>query len=99
VDHWLESQGWKTASKAPVKNVDLWQELDAAQLTHQIEWRWVRGHTGHPGNERADQLANRGVDLVLSGRAWGISPSNILCAVLTLVLVGAGLCLASPHGI
>ena len=72
ITEWItgwKAKGWKTASKAPVKNVDLWQELDAAQLTHQIEWRWVRGHTGHPGNERADQLANRGVDLVLSGGA------------------------------
>lgn len=72
ITEWItgwKAKGWKTASKAPVKNVDLWQELDAAQLTHQIEWRWVRGHTGHPGNERADQLANRGVDLVLSGEA------------------------------
>lgn len=72
ITEWItgwKAKGWKTASKAPVKNVDLWQELDAAQHTHQIEWRWVRGHTGHPGNERADQLANRGVDLVLSGGA------------------------------
>lgn len=72
ITEWItgwKAKGWKTASKAPVKNVDLWQALDAAQLTHQIEWRWVRGHTGHPGNERADQLANRGVDLVLSGGA------------------------------
>jgi ribonuclease HI len=72
ITEWItgwKAKGWKTAAKAPVKNVDLWQELDAAQLTHQIEWRWVRGHTGHPGNERADQLANRGVDLVLSGGA------------------------------
>lgn len=72
ITEWIsgwKAKGWKTASKAPVKNVDLWQELDAAQMTHQIEWRWVRGHTGHPGNERADQLANRGVDQVLSGGA------------------------------
>jgi len=72
ITEWIsgwKAKGWKTAAKAPVKNVDLWQELDAAQLTHQIEWRWVRGHTGHPGNERADQLANRGVDQVLSGGA------------------------------
>ena len=65
---WLsgwKAKGWKTASKAPVKNVDLWQALDQAQTAHKIEWRWVRGHTGHPGNERADQLANRGVESVL----------------------------------
>ena len=67
---WLpgwKARGWKTATKAPVKNVDLWQRLDSLVNSglHQIEWRWVRGHNGHPGNERADQLANQGVDLVL----------------------------------
>ena len=64
---WLagwKAKGWKTAAKAPVKNVDLWQALDAAQSQHQIEWRWVKGHSGHPGNERADLLANRGVESV-----------------------------------
>lgn len=60
-----KAKGWKTASRAPVKNVDLWQALDQAQARHKIEWIWVRGHTGHPGNERADQLANRGVESVL----------------------------------
>ena len=62
---WLagwKARGWKTAAKAPVKNVDLWQALDAATIPHQIEWRWVKGHSGNPGNERADQLANRGVE-------------------------------------
>ena len=70
ITEWItgwKAKGWKTASKAPVKNVDLWQALDAAQSTHKIEWRWVRGHTGHHGNERADQLANRGVEKVLAG--------------------------------
>jgi len=65
ITEWLagwKAKGWKTASKAPVKNVDLWQALDAATTQHQIEWRWVKGHSGHPGNERADQLANRGVE-------------------------------------
>lgn len=68
ITEWItgwKAKGWKTASKAPVKNVDLWQALDQAQATHQIEWKWVRGHTGHAGNERADQLANRGVDSVM----------------------------------
>lgn len=60
--HGWKARGWKTAAKAPVKNVDLWQALDAAQARHSIEWRWVRGHNGHPGNERADALANLGVD-------------------------------------
>jgi len=59
--HGWKARGWKTAAKAPVKNVDLWQALDAAQARHTIQWRWVRGHNGHPGNERADALANRGV--------------------------------------
>lgn len=63
--HGWKARGWKTASRAPVKNVDLWQALDAAQARHKIEWRWVRGHNGHPGNERADALANRGVETVL----------------------------------
>ncbi|WP_394778976.1 ribonuclease HI [Undibacterium sp.] len=67
ITEWIKgwkAKGWRTASKAPVKNVDLWQALDAAQSTHKIEWIWVRGHSGHPGNERADQLANLGVDSV-----------------------------------
>ena len=70
---WLKgwkARGWLTASKEPVKNVDLWQRLDALVhgAGHKIEWRWVKGHAGHPGNERADALANRGVDLALSKR-------------------------------
>ena len=67
ITEWLagwKAKGWKTAAKAPVKNVDLWQALDAATQQHQIEWRWVKGHSGHAGNERADQLANRGVESV-----------------------------------
>jgi ribonuclease HI len=59
--HGWKARGWKTAAKEPVKNVDLWQALDAAQARHTIEWRWVKGHAGHEGNERADQLANLGV--------------------------------------
>jgi ribonuclease HI len=65
ITEWIngwKSRGWKTASRAPVKNVDLWQALDAAQARHKIEWRWVKGHAGHDGNERADALANRGVE-------------------------------------
>jgi ribonuclease HI len=70
---WLagwKARGWRTASKEPVKNVDLWQQMDALVNSggHEIVWRWVRGHNGDPGNERADQLANRGVDKAL-GRA------------------------------
>jgi ribonuclease HI len=65
IQEWMpnwKKRGWKTAAKQPVKNVDLWQQLDEQVQRHQITWQWVRGHTGHPGNERADQLANRGVD-------------------------------------
>jgi ribonuclease HI len=66
ITEWLpgwKAKGWKTAAKQPVKNVDLWQQLDALVHTagHEIEWRWVKGHAGDPGNERADALANRGV--------------------------------------
>nr|WP_217343918.1 ribonuclease HI [Noviherbaspirillum sp. L7-7A]MBV0878007.1 ribonuclease HI [Noviherbaspirillum sp. L7-7A] len=63
--HGWKKRGWKTASKEPVKNADLWQALDAAQARHRVEWRWVRGHSGHVGNERADQLANRGCASVM----------------------------------
>ena len=58
--HGWKARGWKTASKEPVKNEDLWRALDAARDQHAVEWRWVRGHNGHPGNERADALANMG---------------------------------------
>lgn len=65
-----KKRGWKTASKQPVKNVDLWQRLDAAVQRHEIDWQWVKGHSGHPGNERADALANRGIDeMKQQGRA------------------------------
>jgi ribonuclease HI len=64
---WIE-RGWRTASKKPVKNRDLWQRLEAATERHQVDWRWVRGHSGDPDNERADQLANDGVDRILLTR-------------------------------
>ena len=65
-----KARGWKTATKQPVKNVDLWQRLDGLvnSAGHKIEWRWVRGHNGDPGNEHADMLANRGVEQVLMQR-------------------------------
>lgn len=63
--HGWKRNGWKTSDKKPVKNADLWQTLDQLAAGHNIEWRWVRGHAGHPENERADQLANRGVAGVL----------------------------------
>ncbi|ATP27939.1 ribonuclease HI [Chromobacterium violaceum] len=63
--HGWKARGWKTAAKAPVKNADLWQQLDAERNRHlDVEWRWVKGHAGHEFNERADQLANKGVESV-----------------------------------
>lgn len=60
--HGWKRNGWKTADRKPVKNADLWQELDRLAAQHQLEWLWVKGHAGDPGNERADVLANRGID-------------------------------------
>ena len=65
--HGWKRRGWKTASKEPVKNEDLWRELDRLAAQHRIEWIWVKGHAGHPENERADQLARRGVEQVRTG--------------------------------
>jgi ribonuclease HI len=65
ITEWMvnwKKRGWKTAAKKPVKNVDLWQRLDQALAPHQVKWHWVRGHSGHPENELADELANRGID-------------------------------------
>ena len=62
--HNWKARGWKTASKQPVKNAELWQALDNEVSKHQVHWHWVKGHAGHPGNEKADELANRGVELV-----------------------------------
>jgi ribonuclease HI len=64
ITEWLagwKARGWRTAAKAPVKNEDLWKRLDAARLRHQVDWRWVKGHAGHPLNERADGLARQGM--------------------------------------
>ncbi len=61
IDGW-KARGWRTAAKAPVKNVDLWKKLDEAVRAHEIDWIWVKGHAGHEGNERADALANKGVE-------------------------------------
>ena len=60
--HNWKRNGWKTANKKPVKNADLWQALDVAITNHDVQWHWVKGHAGNPGNERADALANRGID-------------------------------------
>ncbi len=66
--HDWKRRGWRTSSKAPVKNEDLWRELDRLAAEHEIEWQWVKGHSGHDGNEAADRLANRGVQSVLGGK-------------------------------
>ena len=63
--HGWKRSGWKTADKKPVKNMELWQRLDELNAAHKVQWRWVKGHSGDPGNERADRLANRGVDTVM----------------------------------
>ncbi|WP_284620038.1 ribonuclease HI [Aquabacterium humicola] len=67
ITSWIKgwkNRGWRTADNKPVKNQELWQRLDALVAQHQVQWHWVRGHAGDPGNERADQLANRGVETV-----------------------------------
>ena len=64
ITEWMgnwKRNGWRTAAGKPVKNADLWRELDGAVARHQVEWRWVKGHSGHAENERADALANRGI--------------------------------------
>ena len=68
ITEWLPNwkrRGWKTAARKPVKNADLWQRLDQAVADHEVEWHWVRGHSGHPENELADTLANQAIDELL----------------------------------
>ena len=70
ITEWLENwkrRQWKTAGRKPVKNADLWRRVDELARQHRVEWHWVRGHSGHPENERADELANRGIDELLQG--------------------------------
>ena len=70
LNEWLpnwKARGWRTADKKPVKNQDLWQRLDTAAARHKVDWRWVKGHAGDPGNEAADQLANEGLEAHRSG--------------------------------
>ena len=65
ISEWLQDwkrRGWRTADKKPVKNVDLWQRLEHVAAAHRVSWHWIKGHAGHPENERADALANRGVE-------------------------------------
>ena len=72
--HGWKKNGWKTADKKPVKNVDLWQKLDAALKEHKVRWHWVKGHAGHPMNERADELAREAIDELRDRVARGVKP-------------------------
>lgn len=70
ITQWIHNwkrNGWKTAAKKPVKNEDLWRALDEQVSRHKVTWKWVKGHSGHPENERADQLANRGIERLADG--------------------------------
>jgi ribonuclease HI len=74
ITDWLagwKRKGWRTAGGPPVKNVDLWQRLDAAQARHKVDWRWIKGHAGHAENERADELARAGMAPYKPGKAAG----------------------------
>jgi len=74
ITEWLpqwKARGWRTASREPVKNQDLWEKLDAAAAAQDVEWHWVKGHSGHHGNEYVDELANRAIDEMLMGRKPG----------------------------
>jgi len=69
ITEWLprwRARGWRTADKKPVKNQDLWEALSAVAANHEVSWHWIKGHSGHPENERADELANLGIDTMLS---------------------------------
>jgi ribonuclease HI len=70
ISEWIvgwKRRGWLTADKKPVKNVDLWKQLEQVAAQHEVEWLWVKGHAGHDGNERADELANQGVEIARKG--------------------------------
>lgn len=72
ITEWLpkwKKNGWRTSQKKPVKNADLWEQLDEEVIKHRVEWHWVRGHTGHRENEMADQLANKAIDELLRGHS------------------------------
>ena len=71
--HGWKRNGWRTADKKPVKNVDLWQRLDEALKPHKVEWHWVKGHAGHPMNERADELAREGIVAARAGAMGAMS--------------------------
>lgn len=77
ITEWMrawKARGWLTADKKPVKNADLWRRLDEARERHEVRWRWVKGHAGHELNERADALANKGVDQILSRKVRPAGP-------------------------
>ena len=77
ISEWIHAwkrRGWRTADKKPVKNEDLWRRLDAATVGHRIDWRWVKGHAGNPGNERADELANLGIEHPNGNRPGTLAP-------------------------
>jgi ribonuclease HI len=74
IEAWLpkwKQSGWRTADRKPVKNVDLWQALDAARQPHEVTWKWVKGHSGNAGNEHVDQLANAAIDAMLEVTSGG----------------------------
>ena len=75
--HGWKRNGWKTADKKPVKNVDLWQRLEAALAQHRVTWHWVKGHAGHAENERADELAREGIAAIRAGAAGALSSSEL----------------------
>ena len=74
--HGWKRNGWKTADKKPVKNAELWQELDAQRQRHEVNWHWIKGHAGHPENERADELARQGMAPFKPGRPDAAEPQS-----------------------
>lgn len=76
MDPWLEKKNWMTSTKQPVKNVDLWKRLDIASQPHKIDWRWVKGHSGHTENERCDILARTAAEAKPSQKDLGYQPNN-----------------------
>ena len=94
ITSWIKGwkkNGWRTADKKPVKNIDLWQRLDAALANHQLRWHWVKGHAGHAMNERADELAREGVVAARAGALGAMKK--------TIVIPGRQLCCAREAGI
>lgn len=79
ISEWLPNwirKNWRTSANAPVKNADLWKSLVDAQQSHQVRWEWIKGHSGHPENERADQLANKAIDELLKPNRTSINAPN-----------------------